>query len=169
MASSDVLTFDQDPPHRPGLTELGGGAKQNAVGKEKPDPVTMPTAEDFNQFSRQLEGHGRIACLARVWVRITAGVPAIHAVQALGSSVLAGSFVVTDEGAGQTLIAWKTGTGAPAGALPDAVGVVALQTDDTEIDRIRAVLTTSGSDPAARVKTKLGATGTDANFCLEIY
>ncbi len=168
MPSSDTHTHDQDPPHRPGLAELGGGAKQNS-SKAKPDPVTMATAEDFNQFSRQLEGIGKVIPLARLFVTFAAGVPSIQRVQALGSNVVIGSFTVVDEAAGTTLIKWKTGTGAPAGALADAVGCAAHQSDDVEIDRIRAILTTSSGDPAARVKTKLGATGTDANFILEIF
>ena len=89
--------------------------------------------------------------------------------QAQGSSVVAGSFTVTDTGTGDTLISWKTGTGAPAGALAAAVGVKASQTDDVEIDRIRAILTTSSGDPAAQVVTKIGAAPADCNFCLEIF
>lgn len=169
MPSSDTLTYDDDPPHRPALSELGGGAKENATGKQAPDPVKMATAEDFNQFSKQHEAANRVLPLAVLWVRFSTGTPAIHVVQALGSEVEAASFMVTDDGNGNTLISWKTGTGAPDGALPGAVGVEATQTDDVEIDRIRAILTTSGGDPAARVKTKLGSTGTDANFCLKIY
>lgn len=165
MPSENTLTFDQDPPHRADLTELGGGAKENDA-IHKPDPIKMPTAEDFNQFSKQLAGINRVMPLALVWIRITAGTPAVFAVQAPGSGVVIADFTLTDEGAGQTLIEWTTGTG---GKLPGAIGVKASQTDDTEIDRIRAILTTSGSNPAARVKTKLGAVATDCNFCLEIY
>lgn len=168
MASSNTLTFDQDPPHRPALNELGGGAKENSA-QYPPDPVKHPTAEDDNQKSRQAEAFGRVAPLARLWVRIVAGTPAVYNVQALGNNVAIGSFTVTDNGVGDTIISWKTGTGAPAGALPAAVGVKAVQTDDTEIDRIRAILTTFGADPAAEVKTKLGAVATDCDFCLEIY
>ena len=168
MASSDTLTHDDDPPHRPGLSELGGGAKENSV-QFPPDPVKHPTAEDFNQFSRQIEAMGKVTPLAVVWMRIVAGTPSVYAVQAQGANVVAGSFTITDVGAGETLIAWKTGTGAVAGALAAAVGVKASQTDDVDIDRIRAILTTSGSDPAARVKTFLGAVATDCNFCLEIF
>jgi hypothetical protein len=167
MASSDTLTFDQDPPHRPGLSELGGGAKENSL-RQPPNPVTMPTAEDFNQFSRQHEAAGRVLPLARLWVGFSGGTPAILLVQALGGNVVAASFTVTDEGAGVTLISWKTGLGAPDGALPHAIGVKVGQTDDVEIDRIRAILTSDSGDPAARIKTKLGASGTDCNFWLEI-
>lgn len=170
MASSDVLSFDQDPPHRAGISELGGGAKENDIRPGfAPDPVKHATAQDFNQFSQQIGALNRVMPLAILWVRINAGTPSIYAVQAAGSTVVAGSFLVTDTSTGNTLISWKTGTGVGAPALPAAVGVKASQTDDTEIDRIRAVLTTSGSDPAVRVKTKLGAVATDCNFCVEIY
>lgn len=166
MPSSNTLTYDQDPPHRPDLTELGGGAKENHA-KRPPNPVTMATAEDFNQLTKQVEAFARVAPLARLWVRFNAGTPSVHSVQALGSAVVIGDFTVVDNGDGDTTISWTTGVG---GKLPAAVGVKAAQTDDVEIDRgPRAVLTTVGSNPAARVKTKLGATGTDANFCLEIY
>jgi hypothetical protein len=168
MASSDTLTFDADPPHRAGLSELGGGAKENST-VYPPDPVKHPTAQDFNQMSQQLSAVNRVMPLAILWVRIVAGVPSIFALQAAGTNVVTGSFTVVDVSVGETLISWKTGTGVGAPALPAAVGVRAAQTDDTAIDRLRAILTTSGSDPAARVKSFLGAAATDCNFCLEIY
>jgi len=168
MPSSDTLTFDDDPPQRAGLTELGGGAKENSV-EFPPDPVKHPTAQDFNQASRQLEAINRVMPLAILWIRIVAGMPSIYQLQAAGSTVVPGSFTVTDVGDGETLISWKTGTGVGTPALPAAVGVKASKTDDIDIDRIRAILTTSGSDPAARVRTFLGAIATDCNFCLEIF
>lgn len=166
MASSNTLTWDQNPPRRPSLSDLGGGAKENSV-VHPPDPVTMLTAEDVNQEEKQLEGLGRVTYLARVLVTFSGGAPSIANVQAPGSAVTTGSFMLVDEGAGVTLVKWTTGSG---GALPTAVGVIAHQIDDVEIDRgPRAILTSDGGQPAARVKTKLGATGTDANFCLEIF
>jgi hypothetical protein len=166
MPSSDTLTYDADPPHRPALSELGGGAKEN-VAKRPPDPVKHPTAEDFNQMSKQHEAANRVLPLARLFVRITAGTPSVFAVQALGSNVVVGDFTVTDNAAGDTTIAWTTGTG---GKLPAAVGVGGLTvTSDVAIDEARAFLTTSGSNPAVRVKTKNGGTGTDTNFTVDIY
>lgn len=165
MASSDTLTFDAETPHRAALSELGGGAKENHA-VYPPDPTKHPTAQDFNQMSKQLEAINRVMPLAILWVRITAGTPAIHTVMAAGSGVVIGDFTVTDTGTGDTLISWTTGSG---GTLPAAVGVKASQTDTTEIDRIRALLTTSGGNPAAQVVTKLGGVATDCNFCLEIY
>ena len=165
MPSSSTLTFDQNPPHRAGLSELGGGAKENSV-KYPPDPTKHATAEDFNQFSQQHAAANRVLPLFRLFVTFNAGTPSIATCQALGSNVVAGDFTIADNANGDTTISWTTGTG---GKIPAAIGPVVSQTDDTEIDRIRAFMTTVGSNPAVRVKTKLGATGTDANFCVEIY
>lgn len=49
MSSSDTLTYDQTPPHRPAIDELGGGAKVNVA--PEPDPVRQLRAEDINQLS----------------------------------------------------------------------------------------------------------------------
>lgn len=168
MASSNTLTFDDDPPHRPGLSELGGGAKENSL-QFPPNPVKHPTAEDFNQMSLQHAAVGKVAPLAILFVTFSGGTPSIAACMAPGTDVVGGSFTVSDAGNGNTLISWKTGSSQPAGALPAAVGVMAWQIDDTEIDRIRAILTTSGGDPAVRVKTKLGAVATDCNFGVIIF
>lgn len=165
MPSTNTLTFDQNPPHRAALNELGGGAKENNA-KYPPDPAKHPTAEDFNQMSKQLEAVNRVMPLAILWVRTNAGSPVIDTVMAAGSTIVPGDFTPVDNGAGDITIWWTTGTN---GKLPAATGVKASQTDDVEIDRIRAFLTSVSGNPAARVKTKLGAAGTDCNFCLEIY
>lgn len=164
--SSNTLTFDESPtPRRPTIDDLGGGAKQNATAA--PDPVRQATAEDFNQTTRQIAAIGRVIPLATVFVTISGGTPSVSGVLAPGSAVLAGSFTLTDNGAGDTTISW------PASLLPTrSVGARAFQTDDTEIDRIRAVYgvasVPAANSPAVRVKTKLGATGTDCNFAVDI-
>lgn len=166
MSSSHVLTFDQDTPHRAVLHELGGGAKENSALR-KPDPVRMATAEDFNQMSRQLEAANRVLPLVRLFVSFTGGNPALTVVQALGNNVAVPDFTVEDVGAGDTRISWTTGSG---GKLPAAVGPGELTIiSDTAIDEKRAFMTTVGSNPAVRVKTKNGGVGTDANFSVAIF
>jgi hypothetical protein len=164
--SSNTLTFDESPtPRRPTIDDLGGGAKQNATSV--PDPVRQATAEDFNQTTKQIAAMGRVIPLATVFVTISAGVPTVSGVLAPGSSVSTGSFTLTDNGAGDTTISWA------ATLLPTrSVGAKAFQTDDVEIDRIRAVYGTASvptaNSPAVRVKTKLAAVGTDCNFGVDI-
>ncbi len=166
MASSDTLTFDDDPPHRAGITELGGGAKENNV-KFPPDPVKHMTSQDCNQFTGQHGAFNRMTPLARLFVRFAAGVPSVYAVQAAGSLVVAGDFTVVDNGAGDTTVWWTTGVG---GKLPAAIGVGGLTvTEDVAIDEQRALLTSVSGNPAVRVKTKIAVAGTDAQFVVEIY
>ncbi len=167
MASDDVLTFDQDPPHRAGVSELGGGAKENSVAFP-PDPVKHMTAQDCNQFTGQLGAFNRMTPLARLFVRIVAGAPQIFAVQCPGSAVVAGNFTLVDNGPGDTTIWWTTGT---SGSLPTAIGVGGLTiTEDVAITEKRALLTTVSGNPAVRVKTFItGSVATDANFTVEIY
>lgn len=167
MASSNTLTYDQDTPHRAALSELGGGDKKNHTDPNKaPDPVTMLTAEDENQNEKQIAAFNRICPLVRLWVTFSAGTPSIASVQAMGENVLANDFTVVDNGDGDTTIWWTTGAG---GTLPPVVGPKSSQTSDVEIDRLRSFLTVVGSNPAVRIKSKLGAVATDANFVVELY
>lgn len=166
MASSHTLTFDQDPPHRAALHELGGGAKENDALR-KPDPVRHATAEDFNQMSRQLEAANRVLPLFRLFVTFSGGTPSVSVVQALGNLVVTADFDVDDNGVGDTTISWTTGAG---GKIPTAVGPGDLTiTADTAIDEKRAYMTTVLGNPAVRVKTKNGGVSTDANFSVAIY
>lgn len=163
MAASNTPSWDQSVPRRPVIDDMGGGAKENHPTKP-PNPVTMATAEDFNQTTKQVAALGRTVPLVRIFVTITAGVPAVSSVQAPGSSVAVGSFTVVDNGAGDTTLHWVSTLLPSVGG-----GACAFQTDDTEIDRIRAIYTTVGANPAVRVKTKLGAAGTDCNFGVDVY
>ena len=165
MPSSHVLTYDQPTPHRAVLSELGGGAKENNP-RYPPDPVKMATAEDFNQLSKQAAAANRVMPLARLFVKFASGEPFVETVQAAGSTVAPVDFHCVDNGNGDTTIWWTTGAG---GKLPSSVGVGVSQHDDTEIDRLRAFPTSYSGNPAARVKSRLGAIGTDAAFVLEIY
>lgn len=166
MASSNTLTFDDDPPHRAALAELGGGAKENAVDTP-PNPVKHPTAEDFNQGAKQLEAFNRMTPIARLLVRFSAGTPSVFVVQAPGSGVVAADFTPIDNAAGDTTIWWTTGSG---GKLPAAAGVGGLTvTEDVAVDEQRAILTSTGGNPAVRIVTKVGGVATDAAFTVEIY
>ena len=51
MPSPATNVFTLTPPRRPTLADVGGGAKLNDTAFP-PDPVTMLTAEDVNQFSQ---------------------------------------------------------------------------------------------------------------------
>ena len=59
--STNTLTFDESPPRRPGLDDVGGGQKVNDGGT--PDPIRDPTAEDANQTAKQLVAIGKVNAL----------------------------------------------------------------------------------------------------------
>ena len=162
MGSSNTLTYDQSPPRRPTIDDVGGGMKENET--PLPDPITMPTAEDENQQEKLLVAAHRLLPLAIIQVTITAGVPAVTSAVGLGTGVDVTDFTATDNAPGDTTISW------PSTLMP-SVGVSprAWQTDDIEIDRVRALATSFSGNPAVRVKTKLAAVGTDCNFALEIF
>lgn len=163
MTVSSTLTWDESPPRRPALTDITGGTKANDPGFV-PNPVTMPTAEEDNQKSKQIAGIARVVPMARVHVTFSAGTPSIANVLAPGTNVVSGSFTVVDNGVGDTTIHWASTV------LPTTSGAPSVsQADDIEIDRARAFYTAVGSNQAVRVKTKLGASATDANFVVDLY
>ena len=160
--SSNTLTFDQTPPRRPTIDDVGGGGKLNAA--TPPDPVTMLTAEDVNQLGKLAAAFGRVVPLARISVAFSAGTPSIASVASVCSSVNAATFTLTDNAAGDTTISWL------ATAMPTTSGAPSVsQSDDAEIDRLRAFSTTFSGNPAVQVKSKLAAVGTDCNFVVEVY
>lgn len=163
MAVINLLTWDANPPTRPALTDITGGTKTNRPGKE-PDPVTQPRAEEDNQRAGQIAGMARVVPMARVCVTISGGVPSITSVQAPGTNVAAGSFIVTDNGAGDTTVSWLSTV------LPTVSGFPSVsQGDDTPIDRIRAFYTTLAGNQAVRIKSFLGSTPTDCSYAVDIY
>lgn len=163
MTVSSTLTWDEDPPRRPALSDVTNGTKANRPGLV-PNPVTQPTAEEDNQKSRQTAALGGIAPMAILYVTFPAGAPTIAAVKAMGTNVVIGDFTPVDNGAGDTTIHWTSSVLPPVWSAPTV-----SQADDTSIDRLRAFYTTVGSNQAVRVKSLLGAVATDAAFVLTIY
>lgn len=163
MTVSNTSTWDTNPPTRPALADITGGTKTNRPGKV-PNPTNQPCAEEDNQRAQQIAGMARVVPMARICVTISGGVPSITSVQAPGTNVLPGSFIVTDNGPGDTTISWVTGV------LPVVTGFPSVsQADDVSIDRIRAFYTTLSTNQAVRVKTFLGAVATDCNFGVDIF
>lgn len=162
MAAPNANPFALTPPRRPGADDFNGMAKTNAV--DRPDPRTQPNAEEWNTKGHCLVAYGGVVPVAILTVRFNAGAPLIDKVACANPALLAGDFTVTDNAAGDTSISWL------ATKLPTAVAdAEASVTEDVEIDRVRAYATTVGGNPGVRVKTKLGAVGTDARFVVKIY
>ena len=154
---SSVLTYDQSTWHRPGIDELGGGSQENVTLPR--DPRTVPHADIFNQFVRQIVADATVAPSARIQVEFAASVPSVTAVVALNTSLVPADFTITDNGNGDTSLTISKYVGETL--RPIELSIV----EDVEIDRARVFPIAGGW----RVKTKLGATGTDAAFVLALH
>ena len=159
MTAAETYTYDDVPPRRPSLDDLGGSDYENDP-YNPPDRRTMPNAEAMNEQARNLAGLNRVCPVAVIHVTFTVGVPAILSVSGARSAISASDFTVTDNGTGDTSITWATSV-LPASTMPPVVSIA----EDIEIDRARAYIVTGG----VRVKTKLGATATNCAFIVVVY
>lgn len=100
---SDTLTYDQVPPRRPGLDDVGGATQEN--DPDYPPLVGMPTAEMANQAQKLLSAFGAVTPLAIVSVRFNAGTPVVDLYTEVRSAPAAPT--VADLGAGDTSITWS--------------------------------------------------------------
>jgi hypothetical protein len=162
MTAATTYTYDDNPPRRASLEDLGGDDFENDPA-EPPDRVTMPNAEEANEKARHIAGLNRVNPTAKLWVTFPAGTPTINLVRGMRTELVAADFTVVDNGAGDTTIHWASSK-LPTPLFPPMVTLV----DDVEIDRVRAYLEAVGANQGVRVKTKLGATGTDCAFVIEI-
>jgi hypothetical protein len=157
MTISSTLTYDQATWHRPGIDELGGGAHENATIPR--DPRTVPDARMFNQLTRQTVALGTLAPSVRLQVEFPGGVPTITALVALNTLLVAADFTITDNGDGDTSLTLAKYVGEQLRPLELTIA------QDIDIDRWRVIPIANGW----RVKTKLGATGTNAVFVLALH
>lgn len=105
MPTSDC-TFNLTPPRRPSLADLGGAEKRDDA-RFPPDPVSMPTAPNWNQFALLHEGLAKFVPFIEFEIRFNAGAPYIASVRSMRSALTTASFAApTDNGPGDTTISW---------------------------------------------------------------
>lgn len=116
--SSNTPTMDETPPRRPGLDDVGGGAKENATNP--PDPRRGLTAEDWNQVSQQIVRMGQVLPQLRIWVRFAAGAPVLDSFAAWSNNITSPDITFTDMGAGDTKVIINSNKLAPQMGKPSA-------------------------------------------------
>lgn len=158
MPLSNTLTYDQAEPHRPTIDELGGGAFQN--DPKYPPKEGHPSAEMFNQATKQIIALAALSPSMKFQVEFDAGEPKITQFVALRSQLTVDDFEIFDNGNGDTTINFVPSKMVPQLMRASGLTIVA----DVEIDRMRIVSEANGW----RIKTKLGATGTDAAFTFQV-
>lgn len=159
MPLSSTLTYDQAVAARPTINDLGGGAYQNDP-QHPPNPATHPTAEMFNQATKQIVALTGVSPTLKIQVEFPGGVPTITQLIAMGTLVKITDFTVTPNGAGDTSITLTAGKIPPQ--LTRASGLTIVE--DVDIDRRQIIAIANGW----RIKTKLGAVGTNAAFVFQV-
>ncbi len=165
MAAKTYRVYDGDVangivPARPSVDDMGGDELLDDQ-EYPPDPETQPTAAAWNQKVATLAAHAKVTPTLLVSVRFVAGVPSVEDFSSVSSTLAPADIQFTDHANGDTTVAW------PADKLPVPSAKPMLTIwEDVEIDRQRAIPVTATS---VRVKTKLGAVGTDAGFQLAVY
>jgi hypothetical protein len=156
MPSSNTITYDQNPPHRPGTDDVGGAAKVNA--RRPPDPQRALTAEDINQLSKQIVEIAGVSPVA-ILVVVNTGTPTIESVTGMGSAAKNPStYTLTDLGVGHTRISW------PANTFPARI---ARHTADIS-DTTGQIATTTGVNQAEVYTEDAGGGASDKSFVLFI-
>lgn len=119
--TSSVCTFDQSPPRRPLLEDLGGDQKENELGYE-PDPITDPSADEYNQRAGFLAAIARIMFVARISVTWSGSAYTIASVGAAPKSdtFTAGSITLANPSSGIVTLNWTKDTTQPT--LPSSAG-----------------------------------------------
>lgn len=156
-------TFDLDQPRRPGSADFNGLAKENANNQPVRDPVTMPSAEEWNTLGHLAIALGKVCPLAIVVINGSA-TPTVQDVLAPGS-VVAADILVTRVGAGHIRARWLT-TKLPPMKAADA-GVY----EDLGIDEVRCFKWTAAGAgyEGVEIKTLDGGVGTDCDVVLKVY
>jgi hypothetical protein len=158
MPTPNQNTFDLTPPRRPAIADLGGGQKVNGINK--PDPVRMPTAEDWNQFGFQIEAANRVLPVLRIVVTYDGGGnPIVSAVQSQRSGVLTSDVLPTKNGTGDISLDY-TLANFPAPAAPPCAHI-----NGSTPGFCAAVITGTG----VRVHTNNAAGALQLAFSVDIY
>jgi hypothetical protein len=160
MATPDTCVFDLEVPRRPGLDDTGGGQKEDDQA-QPPNPLTMLTANDMNQWAELLVRYGSVVPLVILSIHYAAGTPAITSLASVFSSALTpDDFDLTDNGTGDVSVTWDAGIFPARTVEPEAIiggATAGFATCTSETHGVNVL--TSGT----------GGSAADLNFNLHIY
>lgn len=167
MTAPDYLTWDAEVAdggaRRPSLADVGGATLEDEA--PLPDESSDWTAAKGNQWQRQVAAIGGAMYSAAIEVRILVNVPYVYRAIGPGTAVVAGLFTVTDNGTGDTTVAW------PVGALPipDVAPSVSLNGSAAGMIAAEAV-TISGINRSVRIRVmNSSGVAADLPFTLVIH
>lgn len=146
-------------PRRPGLDDMGGATILNDL-EFLPDEQTMISGQGDNIKQRLSVSYGKVVPVCVVTVHFSGGTPSVASFSAAGDNITTPTFTVTDNGTGDTTLAW------PANTFPANVADHEAAVTGATIGQASAQTLTN----SVRVRTA-GATGTAADlpFNVRIY
>lgn len=159
MPDTDVLTYEQTPPRRPVLDDMGGGLyEDDAAHPPGPD---HPSANATNQTERLVVAAHSIIPHTEIYVTIASSTPSVAGVASVRTDLSTSDFTPTDGGAGITDVT-HTGGMLPAATMPAwARGVGDFGDTVFSVDPI---------SNGWRVRARTGGTLTDnKSFVLVVY
>lgn len=171
MAAADRFTFDPVvelgvvtvPAARPSLDDIGGAGLQDDTSFPPSKDSRMLYADMGNQWQLQLAGLARMSATARITISFSAGAPFIVHAQTASSLLVAADFTLTDNGTGDTTVAWAAGKLPAVGCDP---GITLNRGALTGVLAYEMSLPTATS---IRVLTRDDGTAADMRFTVAIY
>lgn len=141
-----TLTWDlasgDGGPQRPSLEAMGEASLVDDADFAPVAP-TMPTSAMLNQWQRQLAAQGKVVPALIVSVRFSGGTPSVYKFSTPGSNMELADLTITDNGDGDTTIAWPTNTLPASVAEPMAAingtssGMISVETVSALSVRVR--------------------------------
>lgn len=119
MGAANGSTFDLTTARRPSSDDTGESLVLVDDVANPPDPNTMPTSAPWNTFAALTRAYGGVVAHTKISIHVVSGTPGISLVGSARKGVVAGTFTVTDNGAGDTSITWAAGTFPPPIANPE--------------------------------------------------
>lgn len=111
MSAAADNTWDLVPPRRPSLADCGSATKTDDA-LYPPDPVTMPTAAEWNLFAKLIAQAGGLMANVRVQVS-TAGAGGVAAIWSMATNATVNTpsnYTVVKNGVGDWSITWAANT-----------------------------------------------------------
>ncbi len=142
---------------RPDAADVGSFALQDKAANPPPKTGTHLYGDMGNQWERLLRAFGAVIPSCRITVAYSAGAPFIENVMALGASVDATTFTVTDNGTGRVSIRW-TATNLPAPVCRPS-GLTLHSAGGTHTASAVLTLNATPGVHEVAVSTNLGSTG----------
>lgn len=153
------LTSGDGGPTRPSVDQMGEAALENDA-RNPPIAPKMPTAPMLNQWQMQIAALGKVCPALVISVRFSAGTPSVYKFTAPTGNLVTDDFTVTDNGTGDTTIAWPANT-LPASVAEPMVSINGGTAGEATVDLASAT--------SVRVKTKASSSAADLAFTVTVF